>query len=53
MNKQFTRDELVNVLRGWHKMFKHFGRDYDRNVQALGKAADMLEEDGKTKEEAE
>lgn len=45
MNKPFTRDELINVLRGWSKMFKQMGRSHERNVQALAEAADLLEYD--------
>lgn len=45
MQKVFTRDELINVLRGWHKAFKQMGKSHERNVQALAEAADMLEMD--------
>lgn len=45
MDKQFTRDELVNVLRGWHKMFTHMSKGHERNVKALAEAADLLEHD--------
>ena len=41
MDKQFTRDELVNVLRGWHKMFTHMSKGHERNVRALAEAADL------------
>lgn len=37
------RNELINVLRGWHKAFKQMGRGHERNVKALAEAADMLE----------
>ena len=45
MDKLFTRDELVNVLRGWHKMFTHMSKGHERNVRALAEAADLLEYD--------
>ena len=45
MNNAFTREELINVLRGWHKNFKRVGRSHERNVQALAEAADLLEMD--------
>lgn len=37
------RNELINVLRGWHKAFTQKGKGHERNVQALAEAADMLE----------
>lgn len=45
MNNTFTRDELINILRGWYKSFCHFNKGHERNVQALAEAADMLEMD--------
>ena len=36
------RNELINVLRGWHKAFIRMGKGHERNVQALAEAADML-----------
>ena len=45
VNKPFTRNELIEVLRGWHKSFGQFGKSHERNVQALAEAADMLEYD--------
>lgn len=42
MNNAFTREELINVLRGWHKNFNRVGRSHERNVQALAEAADVL-----------
>ena len=39
------REELINILRGWHKAFVLLGKAYERNVQALAQAADMLEMD--------
>ena len=44
MKNTFTRDELINVLRGWHKAFSSFNKSHERNVQALAQAADMLEQ---------
>ena len=44
MNKPFTRNELINILRGWHKSFGQFGKSHERNVQALNAAADLLEQ---------
>ena len=43
MQNPFTRNELINVLRGWHKAFKRIGRSHERNVQALAEAADLME----------
>lgn len=45
MDRPFTRNELINVLRGWHKAFNTMGKSHERNVQALAEAADMLEYD--------
>lgn len=45
MDKPFTREELINVLRGWHKMFTHMSKGHERNVRALAEAADLLEHD--------
>lgn len=44
MNKPFTRNELINILRGWHKFLTRTGRSHERNVQALTEAADVLEQ---------
>lgn len=43
MDRPFTRNELINVLRGWHKFLTRTGRSHERNVQALSHAADLLE----------
>lgn len=45
MDRPFTRQELINVLRGWHKAFNTMGKSHERNVQALEEAADLLEYD--------
>lgn len=45
MNKPFARQDLINILRGWHKRFVQFGMSHERNVQALAEAADLLEYD--------
>ena len=45
MDRPFTRQELINVLRGWHKAFNTMGKSHERNVQALAEAADLLEYD--------
>lgn len=44
--RPFSRQELINVLRGWHKMFTHMSKGHERNVKALAEAADWLEYDG-------
>ena len=41
------REELINILRGWHKAFVLLGKADEPNVQALAQAADMLEMDRK------
>lgn len=43
--RTFSRQELINILRGWHKFLTQTGRSHERNVQALAEAADMLEHD--------
>ena len=43
--RPFSRQELINVLRGWHKMFTHMSKGHGRNVKALAEAADLLEHD--------
>lgn len=44
-SKPFSRNELINILRGWHKSFERMGKGYERNVQALAEAADLMEYD--------
>lgn len=44
--RPFSRQELINVLRGWHKFFTNMSKSHERNVKALAEAADWLEHDG-------